>query len=95
MWKNKLNKIWNLIDKIKNDINLPIISDFLEWFYEIIEINFNKKIPSLKLNKWDIYFVKLWQNIWSELNKNRPCIVIRVVCQNILCIKSQMKILSN
>ena len=34
MYKTKLNKIWNLIDKIKNNINLPIISDFLEWFYE-------------------------------------------------------------
>jgi len=76
MYKNKLNKILNLIDKVKTDINLPIISDFLDWFYEIIEINFDKKIPDLKLNKWDIYFVKLWQNIWSELNKNRPCIVL-------------------
>jgi len=51
MYKNKLNKILNLIDKVKTDINLPIISDFLDWFYEIIEINFDKKIPDLKLNK--------------------------------------------
>ncbi len=39
MYKTKLNKIWNLIDKIKNNINLPIISDFLEWFYEKLNIN--------------------------------------------------------
>lgn len=69
MYKNKLNKIWNLIDKIKNEINLPIISEFLEWFYEKINIHFNKKTPNLKLNKWDIYFVNLWKNIWSELDK--------------------------
>jgi len=75
MYKNKLNKIWNLIDKIKNEINLPIISDFLEWFYEKIEINFNTNISNLKLNKWDVYFVNLWKNIWTELNKNRPCII--------------------
>ena len=76
MYRNKLNKIWNLIDTIKNDITLPIISDFLEWFYEKININFNKKEPKLNLNKWEIYFVNLWKNIWSELNKNRPCIII-------------------
>lgn len=75
MYKNKLNKILNLIEKIKSDINLPIISDFLEWFYEKIHINFNKKYSEFIPNKWEIYFVNLWKNIWSELNKNRPCII--------------------
>lgn len=49
MYKTKLNKILNLIEKIKNDITLPIISDFLEWFYEKIDINFNKNISWLEL----------------------------------------------
>ena len=75
MYKTKLNKIWNLIDKIKNDINLNIISDFLEWFYEKIILNFNKKDIDLKVNKWEVYFVNLWKNIWWELNKVRPCII--------------------
>jgi mRNA-degrading endonuclease toxin of MazEF toxin-antitoxin module len=75
MYRNKLNKIWNLIDKIKTEINLSIISDFLEWFYEKLNLNFSKKEPDLKLNKWEIYFVNLWKNIWSELNKIRPCII--------------------
>lgn len=75
MYKTKLNKILNLIESIKNDINLPIISDFLEWFYEKLNINFNKNKLDLKLNKWDIIFVNLWRNIGSELNKTRPCIV--------------------
>lgn len=78
MYKTKLNKILNLIESIKNDINLPIISDFLEWFYEKIDIDFNKKTPDLKLNKWDIVFVNLWKNIWSELNKTRPCIIYSI-----------------
>lgn len=30
MYKTKLNKIWNLIESIKNDITLPIISEYLE-----------------------------------------------------------------
>jgi len=71
----KLNKIWNLINKIKNDITIPILSDFLDWFYNKLNIHFNKQRPDLKLNKWNIYFVDLWQNIWSELNKSRPCII--------------------
>ncbi len=82
MYKTKLNKIWNLIDKIKDDINLPIISDFLEWFYDKIEMNFEKNDLNLKLSKWDIVFVKLWKNIWSELNKTRPCIVYSVKSAN-------------
>ena len=75
MYKTKLNRIQNLIEKIKNDITLPLISDFLDWFLEKLDIHFNKNTPSLKLNKWEIYFVKLGQNIWWELNKERPCII--------------------
>jgi len=75
MYKTKINKIANLIDSIKNDINLFIISDFLEWFYEKLDINFNKKNYWLDLQKWDIFYINLWKNIGSELNKNRPCIV--------------------
>lgn len=75
MYKTKLNKILNLIEKIKDDIKLPIISDFLEWFYEKLNINFSKKYSEFIPSKWEIYFVNLWKNIWSELNKNRPCIV--------------------
>ena len=75
MYKTKLNKIQNLIEKVKSDISFPIISDFLDWFLLKINIHFNKETPNLKLNKWEIYFIKLWQNIWSELNKQRPCII--------------------
>ncbi|MDD3262789.1 MAG: type II toxin-antitoxin system PemK/MazF family toxin [Candidatus Absconditabacteria bacterium] len=71
----KLNKIGSLIENIKNDINMSIISDFLDWFYEKLCINFNKNCLSLKLNKGDIVFVNLGKNIGSELNKNRPCLV--------------------
>jgi mRNA interferase MazF len=76
MYKNKLNKLSDLIEWLKSDINLPIISDFLEWFYEKLNLHFIKKMPNFIFNKWDIYFVNLWKNIGSELNKNRPCIVI-------------------
>ena len=71
----KINKLQNLINKIKNDITIPILSDFLDWFYNKLNFHFNRKRPDLKLSKWNIYFINLWQNIWSELNKSRPCIV--------------------
>ena len=75
MIKSKLSKIQDFLEKIKNDITIPLISDFLDWFLEKLEIHFNKKTPSLKYKKWDIYFVNLWQNIGSELNKTRPCVI--------------------
>ncbi len=48
MYKIKLNKILNLIENIKNDVNLTIISDFLDWFYEKLDIHINNKIPNIK-----------------------------------------------
>ena len=72
----KLKEFEQLIKNyLQNEIYLPIISDFLEWFWEKIKIHFNKNTPNLKFQKWDIYFVNLWKNIWSELNKTRPCII--------------------
>lgn len=28
------------------------------------------------MNIWDIFDIELWINIWSELNKRRPCVVV-------------------
>jgi len=78
----KINRLKNLVESLKSDINNEFISHFLRWFYEKINIHFNKKIPNLKLNKWDIYYVELWQNIWSELNKTRPCLVSSIKSAN-------------
>lgn len=76
MYIKKLNKIKDLIEKIKNEINLSIISNFLDWFYEKINIHFewNNK-ENLIPKKWEIFLVNFWQNIWSELNKIRPAII--------------------
>ena len=75
MFKQKINKIIELIWKIKTDITVPLISEFLDWFYDNLYIHFSKSEPNHKYRKWEIYFVNLWKNIWSELNKIRPCII--------------------
>ena len=72
----KIKNLSKIIDEVKNDINWSIISDFLEWFYKKINIHFNKKTPNLIPVIWSIYEVELWTNIWSELNKKRPCVII-------------------
>ena len=75
MLKNKIEKIKKFILKNNNDINIPIFSDFLEWFYEKLNLHFFWIKPRIKFKKWEIYFVNLWKNIWTELNKIRPCLI--------------------
>jgi len=77
MYKTKLNKIQNIIEKIKNDITLPIISNFLEWFFEKLDISFNKQnIYKWKISQYSIFIAHLWQNIWSEISKKRPVLIL-------------------
>ncbi|MDQ7009081.1 MAG: type II toxin-antitoxin system PemK/MazF family toxin [Candidatus Gracilibacteria bacterium] len=82
MFKNKILKITELIGKIKNDITIPLISEFLDWFYENLYIHFKKSEPNHKYQKGEIYFVNLGKNIGSELNKVRPCIIFSLKSYN-------------
>jgi len=75
MIQEKINHIKKISEKYSNDITISLVSDFLNWFIEKLNLNFNSKSPNLKYKKWEVYFVNLWQNIWSELNKTRPCII--------------------
>lgn len=76
MIKNLLDKINAIIWNIDYEANSEKIHNFLSWFYLKINIHFNRKQSGIVPNIWDIYDVELWENIWSELNKKRPCIVI-------------------
>jgi hypothetical protein len=51
MYKKKLNSILNLIEEIKSDLNLNIISEFLDWFYQKLELHFNINTKKSKYNK--------------------------------------------
>lgn len=74
MLKQKIEEFINFIENIKNN-NISKILDFLKWFKEKLKLEFKYKYSNFIPNKWEIYFINLWKNIWSELNKNRPCII--------------------
>ena len=72
----KLKEFNKIVEKfLQNEIYLPIISDFLEWFKRKLELFFYKTDKKIIPKKWEIFYINLWQNVWSELNKIRPCIV--------------------
>lgn len=71
-----IKRLINKVKEISNDITIPIIYQFLAWFNLVLYLHFEKKTPNIVFKQWDIYEIDLWQNIWSELNKKRPCIII-------------------
>lgn len=73
-----LSSLQEVIKKISNIYNQPIIVDFVHRFAQKLQIHFTSN-ESSKLSyfiRGSIYFVELWQNIHSEQNKLRPCIII-------------------
>ena len=70
-----IKRLINKVKEIANDITIPIIYQFLDWFNLVLYLHFEKKTPNIVFKQWDVYEIDLWQNIWSELNKKRPCIV--------------------
>ncbi len=53
------------------------LKDFLVWYHKKLEINYYfNKYTKVKFKQFDIYMINLWQNIWWEINKIRPCLVI-------------------
>ena len=79
MYKKYLNNINDYINTIVDDSNESDIPNFLKWFKNKLLIHFKRKTPvNLFPNKWDIYYVNLWMNIWSEINKERPCIIYSI-----------------
>jgi mRNA-degrading endonuclease toxin of MazEF toxin-antitoxin module len=73
--KNKVEKINVFLEKIKNDINESLIWDFLDWFYEKLNLHFITENNDFYVQKWDIFYVNFWKNIGNELNKIRPALV--------------------
>ena len=74
--QKKIEKLREIIEKIKNSSTVETLWNFLDWFWEKLKIEFLNKKNKFIPKKWDIFYVNLWKNIWSELNKLRPCVVI-------------------
>lgn len=75
MIKDLLRIFEEKVKKYKTDVNNNIIVSILEWFIDFFDLFFDNKIHNKVFKKWDIYIIELWINIWSELNKQRPCII--------------------
>lgn len=74
--EKSIERLIQKIQNIANELTQPILHQFLEWFHCILYLHFEKKTPNLIPKQRNIYEIDLWQNIGSELNKKRPCIVI-------------------
>ena len=52
----KINRLQNLVNQIKNDITIPILSDFLDWFILKLHFYFFKEEKNL-YSKNEIFFM--------------------------------------
>lgn len=70
-----------VIQSLKETIQSLDENQKLEWESFVyrskkkIKIHFKKIEGIFVPHKWEIYYVQLWKNISTELNKKRPCIV--------------------
>lgn len=69
------------IQKLQTTLKSLKFDDRLEWnkfvyrLSEKIKIHFKLPKSIFIPHKWEIYYVELWKNISTELNKKRPCVV--------------------
>jgi len=73
--ETQINIIQETIKKIWKQFHKEVV-DILFWFNTFLNYHFFYWENRLFVNQWDIYEVNLWRNVWSELNKKRPCVVI-------------------
>lgn len=65
-----------LISKLEQKSSQFVIetTNIINWFLLYLDLFFAKD-NILYYNQWDILYIELWLNIWSELSKPRPCLV--------------------
>ncbi len=71
-----LSKLENILHSLFDEHTWERIKQFLDWFERKVSIHFQKRSPSIVLSKWSVVYVELGMNIWSEIFKTRPCIVV-------------------
>jgi len=73
--ETQINIIQETIKKIWEQFHKEVV-DILFWFNTFLNYHFFHWENKNQIKKWDIYEINLWRNIWSELNKKRPCVVV-------------------
>lgn len=53
------------------------ITNHINWFFKKIEINSESRGKPKIFDKYSIYSVDFWMNIWSEINWLRPCLIYK------------------
>jgi len=52
------------------------LKDFLNWYNKKLNINYLKKRDWRKFKQFTIYLFDFWINIWWEINKKRPILIL-------------------
>jgi len=73
--EKQLKLIKETILKVEDNFHKEII-EILYWFNSFLWYQFFHNENKNQIKQWDIYEINLWRNIWSELNKKRPCVVV-------------------
>ena len=74
--KELLNIIYMDISSIYKDQISQSLKQFIKRTNEKIKLCFYKKRNIIEISKWEVFYVHLWYNIWDEIMKTRPCVVI-------------------
>jgi len=54
-----IKRLINKVKEIANDITIPIIYQFLDWFNLVLYLHFEKKTPNIVFKQWDVYEIDL------------------------------------
>ncbi len=68
----------NLVEFYKYNSNKysESLESYINWFYNKLNIEYNRNFIKETIKQFNIYIVDFWQNIWVEFNKRRPALVI-------------------
>lgn len=72
----KISELYDFIQHIYTDEIFWLLQKYILWFVKTLKLQFIHTSPLLIPAYWSIYDIHLWYNIWSEIYKRRPCIVI-------------------
>ena len=79
MFVDYIKKIETKIQEIVSDITTESLIEYLKRFPKKLSIHFQIPTPQEFFpSKGEIYYIHLGNNIGSEMNKERPCVVLSI-----------------